>query len=88
MRVLAAATSLGLTGAAMVLLDVGHPPAGATTLIVSLGFITRIQYLLVIEAAVVALVLQALLINRLSGIDYPVWSPRKGPALLPRPPGP
>jgi CBS-domain-containing membrane protein len=85
-RVLAAAISLGATGAAMVLLNVGHPPAGATTLIVSLGFITRLRYLLVIEAAVVVLVLHAMLVNRLSGIDYPLWSPKKHAAPLPRPP--
>ena len=36
-RVLAAALSLSATGAFMVFLDVSHPPAGATTLIVSLG---------------------------------------------------
>lgn len=86
MRLLAAAASLGLTAAAMVLLNVGHPPAGATTLIVSLGFITQLQQLLVIEAAVFALLVQAFLINRLSGIDYPIWSPRKHTAPLPRPP--
>jgi CBS-domain-containing membrane protein len=83
---LAAAISLGSTGALMVLLNVGHPPAGATTLIVSLGFITRIRHLLVIEAAVAALSLHAIVINRLSGIDYPLWSPKKHPAALPRPP--
>src|SRR6476620_3412243 len=36
-RVLAAALSLSATGALMALLRVSHPPAGATTLIVSLG---------------------------------------------------
>ncbi|HSV16671.1 MAG TPA: HPP family protein [Tepidisphaeraceae bacterium] len=85
-RVFAAAGSLGATGALMVLCNVGHPPAGATTLIVSLGFITRIEYLLIIEAAVLALVLHALVMNRLSGIDYPLWSPRRHWAPLPRPP--
>jgi CBS domain-containing membrane protein len=85
MRLLAAATSLAATGAAMVLLNVGHPPAGATTLIVSLGFIVRVWHLLIIEAAVVALLLHAVAINRLSGLDYPIWSPRRHPAPLPRP---
>jgi CBS-domain-containing membrane protein len=85
-RVLAAALSLGATGAIMVLLKVGHPPAGATTLIVSLGIITQIRHLVTIEIAVVALVLYALAMNRLSGIDYPWWAPRKHPVPLPRPP--
>jgi CBS domain-containing membrane protein len=86
MRILAAAASLGTTGAAMVLLGVSHPPAGATTLIVSLGFITDLRQLLVIEAAVVALLIHALAINRLAGVDYPLWSPRAHPKPLPRPP--
>ena len=40
-RVLAAALSLSATGALMALLRVSHPPAGATTLIVSLGIISQ-----------------------------------------------
>jgi CBS domain-containing membrane protein len=85
-RLFAAAASLAATGAAMVLLNVGHPPAGATTLIVSLGFLTKGRDLLVIEGDVALLLLHALAINRLSGIDCPLWSPRKHPAPLPRPP--
>jgi CBS-domain-containing membrane protein len=82
-RVLAAALSLAGTGGAMILLRVAHPPAGATTLIVSLGFITAPWHLVTIEVAVALLVLQALLINRLAGVDYPLWSrhpPRRPPA--------
>jgi CBS-domain-containing membrane protein len=86
MRLLAAAASLSFTGAAMVLLKVGHPPAGATTLIVSLGFITSLRDLSIIEAAVIAMVIYAILINRLAGIDYPLWSPNQHAAKLPRPP--
>src|SRR6516162_8724795 len=50
-RVLAAALSLAATGALMILFGVVHPPAGATTLIVSLGFITAPSHLAIIEAA-------------------------------------
>jgi CBS domain-containing membrane protein len=39
-RVVAAALSLASTGALMIFLQVIHPPAGATTLIVSLGIVT------------------------------------------------
>jgi CBS domain-containing membrane protein len=85
-RVLAAAISLGATGMLMILLNIGHPPAGATTLIVSLGFITQFPHLIVVEAAVGALLLHAIAINRLCGIDYPLWSPRPHPRTLPRPP--
>jgi CBS domain-containing membrane protein len=42
----------------MVLLDVSHPPAGATTLIVSLGIISKPRELLIIEVAVFLLVLR------------------------------
>jgi CBS-domain-containing membrane protein len=75
-RVAAAGLSLAATGALMILLDVVHPPAGATTLIISLGFITAPRHLGVIEIAVALMVLQALAINRLAGIDYPLWSRR------------
>jgi CBS-domain-containing membrane protein len=72
-RILAAALSLSVTGALMVLLDVSHPPAGATTLIVSLGIISKPRELFIIEVAVCLLVAQAWAINRLAGLDYPLW---------------
>ncbi len=75
--ILSAALSLSVTGAVMILLRVSHPPAGATTLIVSLGIIYHPRDLVIIEAAVVLLVLQALAINRLAGVPYPLWNPRK-----------
>ena len=75
-RVGAAALSLGLTSGAMVWARVPHPPAGATTLIVSLGILREPEQLVVLMVAVGLLVLQALAINRLAGIRYPVWSPR------------
>lgn len=74
-RVGAAALSLGLTAGFMVWLRVPHPPAGATTLIVSLGLLTHPAQLGVLMAAVVLLLAQGLAINRLAGIDYPVWGP-------------
>jgi CBS domain-containing membrane protein len=73
-RILAAALSLSTTGAAMVLLGVSHPPAGATTLIVSLGIIAKPRELVIIEVAVFLLIAQALAINRLAGIPYPLWN--------------
>jgi CBS domain-containing membrane protein len=76
-RVLAAALSLASTGALMILLNAAHPPAGATTLIISLGAITRPTHLIIIEVALVLLVLQAIVINRLAGLDYPLWRPRE-----------
>ena len=71
-RILAAALSLSATGAFMVLLEISHPPAGATTLIVSLGIISKPRELVIIEVAVFLLVAQALVINRLAGLPYPL----------------
>jgi hypothetical protein len=69
----AAALSLAGTAAIMILLDASHPPAGATTLIVSLGIITRPPYLAAIEAAVLVITVQAFGIHRLAGLPYPWW---------------
>lgn len=76
-RLLAAALSLSATGALMALLRVSHPPAGATTLIVSLGIISQPKELVIIEVAVILLTIQAFAINRLAGIPYPVWKKRE-----------
>jgi len=73
-RILAAALSLSITAALMVLVGISHPPAGATTLIISLGIISRPRELVIIEIAVVLLVAQALVINRLAGLPYPLWT--------------
>ena len=73
-RILAAALSLGTTGALMICMNVPHPPAAATTLIVSRGLVSRPAYLVVLEAAVALLVVQAIIINRLTGVRYPLWA--------------
>ena len=80
-RVGAAALSLGLTSGLMVWFRVPHPPAGATTLIVSLGILREPWQLGVLMLAVALLTVQGFVINRLAGLDYPVWAPR-----LPKPP--
>lgn len=80
-RILATALSLALTGALMIRLNVPHPPAAATTLIVSLGLISHPLYLLVVELAVVLLVGQAIVINRLMGVRYPLWANVPAPAI-------
>jgi len=84
-RIMAAALSLALTASLMILLRAAHPPAGATTLIVSLGVVTKPFYLLVIEVAVALLVGQGIVINRLAGLDYPLWAKRLEPAPRSRP---
>jgi CBS-domain-containing membrane protein len=73
-RVGAAAVSLGLTALLMVWFGVPHPPAGATTLIISLGILTTLTDFVVLLLGVALLVLQGIAINRLAGIDYPLWA--------------
>lgn len=72
----AAALSLGVTSGAMVWFKVPHPPAGATTLIISLGILREPWQLAVLMVGVALLVVQGFVINRLAGIDYPWWAPR------------
>jgi CBS-domain-containing membrane protein len=76
-RVGAAALSLALTSGVMVWLRVPHPPAGATTLIVSLGLITSRPQLGVLMLGVLLLVVQGFAINRLAGVPYPLWAPKR-----------
>jgi CBS domain-containing membrane protein len=78
-RVAAAALSLGLTSGLMVWCRVPHPPAGATTLIISLGILRHPSELDVLMLAVVLLAAQGFIINRLAGLPYPHWAP--GPHL-------
>jgi CBS domain-containing membrane protein len=75
-RVGALAMALGLTLSIMVWLGVPHAPAGATTLIVATGLLRTPLQLAVLMTAVVLLVVQGFIINRLAGIPYPVWGPR------------
>lgn len=74
-RVAAAALSLGLTSGAMVVLKAAHPPAGATTLIISLGILRTPEQMIVLMVAVLLLTVQAIVINRLAGLPYPLWAP-------------
>jgi CBS-domain-containing membrane protein len=75
-RVLAVSCALAATSSLMVFLRTVHPPAGATTLIVSMGLVTRPLQLCAIELSVALLVLLAIAANRMAGIDFPLWSPR------------
>jgi CBS-domain-containing membrane protein len=68
--------ALATTSALTILLNVPHPPAAATAMFVALGVVTRPAYLVVLEAAVALLVVQAIVINRLTGVRYPALEPR------------
>lgn len=73
-RIGAAAFSIATTSALMILLRVEHGPAGATTLIVSLGFMTTPASLGLLMGGVVFLALLGLLFDRLVGLPLPYWS--------------
>lgn len=73
-RIGATALSLGLTAAGMVLLRSWHTPSGATTLIVSLGLLTRPEQLGILMGAVVLLIIQGIVLDKL-GLALPTWKP-------------
>ncbi len=72
-RVGAASLSMALTGAVLLLLQSSHPPAGATVLIVSLGFLQTPLEMLMLMIGVVLLTAVGWIINRAVGIPVPVW---------------
>eukprot|EP01083_Nonionella_stella_P316758 1150248_1 len=75
-RVFCAAMSVGITCAFMVLFNVAHPPAGATTLIVSLGILKTPMQLVIMMSAVLLITIEAFILNRIFRQDaiYPIWS--------------
>lgn len=80
-RIGAAALSIALTSAAMILLRAEHGPAGATTLIVSLGFMTTPAALGLLMTGVASLAVLGVLIDRAVGLRLPLWAgPDRAPA--------
>jgi CBS domain-containing membrane protein len=76
-RIGAGALSVALTGAVLLLLNSSHPPTGATTLIVSLGFLQTPPEMAALMAGVIVLTVVGWLINRAAGIPVPLWSARE-----------
>jgi CBS-domain-containing membrane protein len=72
-RVACVALSLAFTGGILRLLRAAHPPAGATTVIVSVGLLTTWDELLILMAGVILLSASALALNRLLGVPAPLW---------------
>ena len=72
-RTAAAALSVALTALVLKALRASHPPAGATTLIVSLGILTSAVELLTMAAAVVLVTVLAVALSRLLGVRLPLW---------------
>jgi hypothetical protein len=66
-----------LTGSLMVWLHVPHSPAVSTTLMVGLGLIRTPPQLTILMIAVVLMIVQGAIINRLASVPYPLWAPVK-----------
>ena len=76
-RVACIALSLAFTGGILRLLRAAHPPAGATTVIVSIGLLTTVDELAILLAGVVALLsVAAWSLNRALGVPAPAWTSR------------
>lgn len=78
-RVGAGTLSVALTGAVLLLLRSSHPPTGATTLIVSLGFLQMPREMLMLMSGIVILTVAAWAINRLLGVPVSIWRPEERP---------
>ena len=72
-RIGAAAVSLAVTAAVLLLVRRPHAPAGATTLIVSLGLLRSPSSLVIAFASVCVVTLIDWIYNRLSGEQMPIW---------------
>lgn len=77
-RIGAAALSVALTGAGLLILRSSHPPAGATTLIVSLGLFEKPRDLIMLALGIPLLTVAGWIINRVLGEPVPVWERSKG----------
>ncbi len=77
-RVLAVGLSLALTSGILVLMNVEHPPAAATTLVISLGLMSSPVELAILMLAVLLVTAQAILMNRRAGFPYPLWKAPPG----------
>ena len=73
-RLAAAVLSLGITQGLLVALRAPHPPAGATTLVVALGFFKGLAGLWQLGLAVLLISVSCFAINRLIGIPVPIWT--------------
>ncbi|WP_369055582.1 HPP family protein [Kineococcus terrestris] len=72
-RLVAAGLSVALTALVLKLLAAPHPPAGATTLLVSLGLLTSATELMSVVAGVVLVTALAVALNRALGVRQPLW---------------
>lgn len=74
-RIGAVALAVALTGGTLRLLRSAHPPAGATTIIVSSGLLDDAGQMLAVIAGVAIMTAAGVLLNRALGVPAPLWSP-------------
>ncbi len=83
-HVLAPALALGITTGLMLALDLAHPPAGATTLIVSLGFLPQPWHIAMVGASALLLVLVVRVVSTLTAGLAPAGAAPAAPAREPQ----
>ena len=67
--------AMGVTSLLMILFRCAHPPAAATALIAAMGFMESPLQMIGLPIALLLLVLEAILFNRIiAGLPYPFWS--------------
>lgn len=73
-RVAAVALSVALTGGVLRLVRAAHPPAGATTIIVSSGLLAEGDQMLAVAAGVLIVTAAGWVLNRAMGVPAPRWA--------------
>ncbi|HSN30205.1 MAG TPA: HPP family protein [Kofleriaceae bacterium] len=72
--------AIAVLGGLLVLVGAVHPPAGSTLLLVTLGIMHQPLQLVCVFVGVVVLTACAWAVNRLAGLDVPIWtSPKPSP---------
>ena len=75
-RVGAVAVSVAVTGGVLRLLRAAHPPAGATTIIVSSGLLAEPRQVGAVVGGVLLITAAGWGLNRLLGVPAPTWAAR------------
>jgi len=73
-RIGAVAFSVAVTGGVLRLLRAAHPPAGATTIIVSSGLLAKPHQVAAVVGGVALITAAGWALNRLMGVPAPVWA--------------
>ncbi|MBU0742465.1 HPP family protein [bacterium] len=72
-RVWAIIVTMGLITALMIMLRCQHPPAAASAMIATMGFLDPLQALGLVAAALLLALEAVALVRWLAGLPYPIW---------------